>query len=171
MMKTTLIAGLFLTAAAVPLAAQGMGGPGGPEGEGRRPTFEMLDADGDGKVTQAEIEAFRANRFAEVDADGDGVVTLEEFTAQAVARATERAAEMFGRLDADGDGTLSRDVLEARGPRGPMDEGRMFARLDADGDGAISLEEFEAMKERRAEMRGHREEGGRGDHGRRWMRN
>ncbi len=170
MMKTTLIAGLFLTAAAVPLAAQGPGGPGGHDGEGRHPTFEMLDADGDGKVTQAEIAAFRAGRFAEVDTNGDGVVTLEEFTAQAVARATERAAEMFARLDADGDGALSRDALEARGALGPVDEGRMFARLDADGDGAVSLEEFEAMKERRAEMHRHRE-GGRGGHGRRWMRN
>lgn len=159
MMKTTLIAGLLLATAAVPLAAQDADGPGSGD---RRPTFEDFDANADGSVTQDEVEAFRAGRFAEVDTDGDGTVTLEEFTARAAARATERATAMFERLDADGDGTLTRDVLEMRGGHGPMG-GRMFSRLDADDDGAVSREEYDAMMERRAEMRGKHGRGG--DHG------
>lgn len=169
-MKTTLISALALTVAALPLAAQPMGGPGGD----MRPGFEEFDADGDGSVTRAEVDAFRAGRFAEVDADGDGSVTREEFTAHVVARATERAAEMFERLDADGDGALSRDALEARGPGGAL-EGRIFAMLDADGDGAIAREEHDAAMERRAGMHeehGRKGMGGRGgdrDHGGRWF--
>lgn len=129
-------------------------GPGG----GERASFETLDADGDGQVTQADLDALRESRFAEFDADGDGSVTAEEFAARAAGQASERAAEMFARLDADGDGVLSRDVIE-RG-RGGDRGARMIERLDTDGDGAVSAEEFEAMQERRAE-RGRDGRGGR----------
>jgi Ca2+-binding EF-hand superfamily protein len=168
MMKTTLIAGLFLSAAAVPLLAQGMmaeDGPGGP-GAGRgMMMFEEFDANGDGKVTQDEIDARREARFAEVDANGDGQVSLDEFTAQAAKRATERAKAMFERLDVDGDGMLSQDVLALRQGRGGPDGSRMIAMLDTDGDGAISEEEFQAAMDRRAEMRGEHGHGGRGHGG------
>lgn len=128
---------------------------------GERMTFETLDTNGDGAVTQAELDALRESRFAEFDANGDGSVTLEEFTARAQVRSAERATAMFERLDADGDGVLSRDVLETQG-RGRGDRGNIIARLDTDGDGAVSKEEFEAMKARRADMRegrGHRRGG------------
>lgn len=161
MMKTTLIAALALSAAATPLLAEDGPGPGGGERGGQ--FFEMLDADDDGQVTQAEIDTQRSERFAEVDADGDGAVTKEEFTTRAAARATERAEAMFERLDADGDGALSRDTLEAGEGRGPL-AGRLFARLDTDGDGAVAREEFDAAMERRADMRGrgHHGDGDRG---------
>ncbi len=163
MLKPTLIAGLLLATAAVPLAAQDTDAPGpGPDAAPMMPMFEAFDADGDGKVTKEEVDAYRANRFAEVDADGNGEVSLEEFKAEAVARAEERAAEMFARLDADGDGVLSRDVLESNDRRGAM-AGRMFDRLDTDGDGAVSKEEVEAAMMRRAEMHGPGK--GRGEHG------
>lgn len=141
----------------------------GPRGEGM--TFESLDADGSGEITLEDIEALKAQRFAEFDTDGDGAVTIDEFTAHAQSRAAERATEMFARLDADGDGTLSRDVLEGRMGGGPGE--RMLTRFDTDGSGGISAEEFDAAKERFAERRGmfrdgkHRGEGrgwGRGNH-------
>ena len=53
MMKTTLTAGLLLAVAAAPIAAQNMGGPGGPDDD-HRPMFEEFDADGDGSVTMEE---------------------------------------------------------------------------------------------------------------------
>ncbi|MEL6645496.1 MAG: EF-hand domain-containing protein [Pseudomonadota bacterium] len=118
---------------------------------GERASFEMLDADGDGQVTQADLDTLRNERFAEFDADGDGSVTEEEFMARASAQAGERAAAMFARLDADGDGVLSRDVIEQG--RGGDRAGRMIERLDTDGDGAVSAEEFEAAQERRAGLR------------------
>ena len=153
MKMTTLTLALLGTTLALPAVAQSSGGPGD-----RMPSFEVLDADGDGKVTEAELEAFRASRFAEIDTDGDGTVTRDEFVARSVAQAEERADRMFERLDADGDGALSRDALEARrGGRGP-DPARMISRLDSDGDGAVSQEEFNAARERiaeRLEGRGH----------------
>ncbi|MEO1790141.1 MAG: EF-hand domain-containing protein [Pseudomonadota bacterium] len=139
-----LIAGVGAAALMAPMAEAR--GPGG-----ERVTFETLDADGDGQVTQADLDALRENRFAEFDANGDGAVSEEEFMARAAGQASDRAAEMFARLDADGDGVLSRDVIEQG--RGGDRAGRMIERLDTDGDGAISAEEFEAASERRAGMR------------------
>ena len=52
-----------------------MGGQGG----GAQRMLEMFDRNGDGEVTEAEIEAVRADRFAGADADGDGTLGLEEF--------------------------------------------------------------------------------------------
>lgn len=40
--------------------------------------FDMLDADGDQKVSQAEIEAPSARWFKRYDADGDGAIAADE---------------------------------------------------------------------------------------------
>lgn len=124
-------------------------------------TFESLDVDGSGEITSEDIDALRAERFAEFDADGDGSVSEAEFVAHAEARAAERAAQMFARLDADGDGTLSRDVLESRGGRSGLSD-RMISRADTDNSGGVSAEEFEAAKARMAEHRGMRGHEGKG---------
>lgn len=142
-----------------------------PGERGARMDFGQMDADGDGLVTAAELEALREARWAALDADGDGSVTREEFAAHAAARADDRAGRMFDRLDADGDGVLGRDALAAGFGRGP-DAERMIGRFDTDGDGAISEAEFD---EARADMRGRfggRFGGeGRGGHGERGPRN
>ncbi len=148
--KLTMAAALAAMVAGSAVYAAGGQGRGGPRG--MQIEFSQLDADGDGLVTQAELEAHRSARFTEIDADGNGEVSLEEFQSHAQARSSERAAEMFARLDADGDGVLSRDVLEAQGGR--RGGGALLERIDSDGDGAISEAEFEAMKERLAERRG-----------------
>ncbi len=149
MMRPTLVALVVLTTAASAVHAQG------PEGPGReRMSFEAFDTDGDGRITQAEIDALRAARFAEVDTDGDNQVSRDEFIAHSAKQAAERAGGMFDRMDADGDGMLSRDMAEQRIPgRG------ILARLDTDGDGVVTEAEFDAMRDRIAERRA--------DHGRR----
>ena len=131
----------------------------GPMGE--IPSFAELDADGDGQITAADIEARRAARLAEIDANGDGGIDVDEFTAHAAARASARASEMFARLDADGDGVLSADAIAmlAGGP-GPQ---RMLDRADSDNSGGVSEAEFDAAMERLAEM-GPRFRGRRGQH-------
>lgn len=139
------LAGLGLALAMTPVIAQAKGGPGGP-----RASFEQLDANSDGAITQAEIGAHRTARLAAADANGDGSITREELLEQmrsgADDRMTRRVDRMFDRLDADNDGALSAtEIAEASKGRG----GRGFSRIDADGDGAISKAEFEAMGEKR----------------------
>ena len=95
-----------------------------------------------------------------VSAQGRGGPQMS-FTASHMARAAERATDMFEQLDVDGDGVLSRDVVdrERRGDR----VGRMIERFDADNSGGVSAEEYE---EARAMFREHRKGGDR-DHGQR----
>lgn len=143
---------------------------GGQRGAMMEEMFERTDANGDGKITQEEVDAAAAARFAETDADGDGLLSAEEIqtfaAAQREARENDRRANrterMIGRLDANDDGLLSLEELSERGPQDMF--ARMLDRVDTDEDGAISKEE---MEEARANMK---ERGGRG-HGRGFWKN
>ena len=44
--------------------------------------FARLDADGDGRITEAEFKQHHAERFQALDADDDGVITAEEMSAR-----------------------------------------------------------------------------------------
>lgn len=119
--------------------------------------FERLDADKDGAVTRAEVDAARAERFAAVDADKDGAVTLAELTAMLTKRAETQASRMMMRADSDDDGVLSPDEMGGRR------HARMFERLDADGDGVVTKAEVDEMRARYGHRQGRRE-----GHGRHW---
>lgn len=116
---------------------------------GQLPSFEQLDADSDGRVTQSEMQAHRTERLQAADTDGDGQLSQGELEAMAHARSSERAARMLSRLDQDENGALSFEELTPRDR-----SGRFFDRMDRDGDGGLSQEEFDAakaqMKDRRA---------------------
>lgn len=115
--------------------------------------FERLDADGDGAVSLAELEAMRAARFAQTDADGDGRLDRDEL----LARAGHRADRMIERLDSDGDGAITaEEFAAARAGRGGPDPARVIARFDTDGDGALTRAEFDAGLARMREHRGMR---------------
>jgi hypothetical protein len=158
------LAGLLVTAMAVPVVAQGWGQPGrdgagrpnseygravsgGPFGplDGPPADFATLDADGDGLVTRAELQAYRSARFAAADSDGNGMLSVEEMVAareaQRLAQVTARAERTIVAFDADGDGGLSKAELP-----GNQMAGTMILRLDTDGDGAVSQAEFEAAR-------------------------
>ncbi len=145
-------AGTVLTTAA--MAERGPGPDGGPEGRGpfSMQNFDAVDADKDGKITQAEVDAYRKAEVATADANGDGFMTADELAAMHLKHLTERATEMAGRmvadLDADADGKLSAAEMAAR----PV-PARMFDRIDTDQDGAISKAEAQAAADRMAEMR------------------
>ncbi|MGQ0565529.1 MAG: EF-hand domain-containing protein [Gemmobacter sp.] len=134
----------------------------GRDGAGLFPMFDFaaIDADGDGQVTRAEVEAHRAARVAAVDADKDGKLSAAEIKARAMERAAAQAdaiaARMIERHDSDGDGLISVAELEA-GPK-PID---IFDRIDGDKDGAISAEEAEAARKQMTRRMGrHRDHGG-----------
>lgn len=170
---TSLVALAIALTAGAALADRGdrMGGMmGGPMAGGF--DFAAIDADKDGKITQAEVTAWRAAQAAALDADGDGLISAEELAAMhiraATTRANEQSAHMIEQLDTDGDGKLSAAELATRPMAATMSD-RMFERLDTDKDGAISEAEMTAAKDRMTERRGERGEkrGGmhRGDHG------
>lgn len=112
-----------------------------------RPDFATLDADGDGQVTQAEMDAFKAARFAELDADGSGTVSAEEMAAHHDAKQEERKAKraakrtegMISKMDTDGDGELSLEEMSGEKHKTP------FERMDKNGDGALSEDEMNAV--------------------------
>lgn len=116
------------------------------EGRHHRPhhSFEELDANGDGKLTQEEMETHMQARFEGADTDGNGSLSQEELLARISAEQAKRAekyvAHMIDRHDADGDGALTMDEMQSR------HKGKMFSRMDADDDGAVTKEEFETMR-------------------------
>ncbi len=126
------------------------------EGRGQHPDFATLDADADGAVTMAEMEAHGNARFVDADTDGDGMLSQSELAAQVEGRAAQALERMLSRLDANGDGNISIDELPDRGDR----VARMFENADKDESGALSAEEFEDARPQRGRD-GH---GGR-DHG------
>ena len=152
MKKRILMIALFSGTVMMAGAVQAQGQRGGPD-------FATLDADGDGILTQEEMESRGAARFAEADTDGDGGLSADELTAAAAARAAERTARMLERLDTNGDGLLQQTEMQPRGDRA----GKMFERMDTDGDGGISEAEFDAARARLMERRGERH--GQGDRG------
>lgn len=158
--KTTLVAvalmgALMGSAAFAEQGAMGMGGPGGPGGDRGAmlgEMFDTIDADKDGKLTYAELEANRKAEFDAADTNKDGALSADELQARALARfqekLTERTQGMLDTMDNDGNGSLSQDEM-GEGPGM-----RNFARIDADNDGSITKEEAQAgMKH--GKKRGH----------------
>lgn len=160
-------AAIVLLSAAIGSAAYADRGPRGGEGPGEMmlQMFDAIDADKDGKITEAEIEAHRAAEFKAADTNSDGVLSADELAqkqiAEMTARAADRAARMIEELDDNGDGSLSAEEMTQ------TTRERRFSRMDADGDGAVSKEEAEAAMDEFGEGRRHHRGGGHGMGG--WM--
>lgn len=111
----------------------GMMGRGGPLGGGMmQEIFAQVDADGDGRVIQEEVDAFRAAQVGAADVSGDGALSIEEFDTIYRALTRSRMVDLFQDIDADGDGAITDTELDAR-------IGGVVARMDRDGDGVLSL--------------------------------
>jgi Ca2+-binding EF-hand superfamily protein len=96
--------------------------------------FDSFDANGDGRLTQAEIVEVRQSRLEEFDADGDGSLTLEEYQALWLDAMRERMVDRFQAHDDDGDGLVTVEEFSE-----PFD--RMVTRLDQNGDGELTMDE------------------------------
>ena len=162
--KTAILASVILTGGAMLVASAALAH--GPRGVGLE--FETLDANGDGEITVAEMEAFKASRLAAVDADGDGFISFEDLKSMRQARDEERAARRFerlvDRLDTNEDGLISLEefsqMAERRGGEGPFPRG-----LDANEDGVVTEEEFAEAKTNREKRGKNRRHGGHGNEG------
>lgn len=168
-MKTTFLVAAIAAGITLAATAQAREGYGDRGARLQMPTFEEIDANGDGNVTPEEIATamqVRADaRFAQVDTNGDGALSADELSAQVDADRAERMADRIAKriedADANGDGLLQAEELAAQmedrmeGRRGGAD--RLFDRFDADENGSLSAEEFADAAERMQ---------GRGDRGR-----
>jgi Ca2+-binding EF-hand superfamily protein len=136
-----------LFAATLTTAAWAEKGPGGMLLE----RFDSIDADKDGKITPAEMDAHRLAEFAAADTNSDGLLSTEELTQKTLARMAEMAAErttkMIAQLDTNDDGSLSAEEMDERV------RDRHFARVDRDDDGAISKAEAAEALEHFAQRR------------------
>ena len=126
-----------------------------PTANGSRGWLDRLDANEDGKVTQAEMKSEASQRFEELDADNNGRIAKEELAAHhermraARGRDAKRADKPHGercrgkmgdrlieKLDANGDGTVDAKELD-----GQVEQ--KFARMDANGDHVLDATELE----------------------------
>uniref|UniRef100_A0A7C9DFS2 2-alkenal reductase (NAD(P)(+)) n=1 Tax=Opuntia streptacantha TaxID=393608 RepID=A0A7C9DFS2_OPUST len=129
--------------------------------------FQKFDANGDGKISEAELRSLMQalgsetsaeevkRMMAEMDSDGDGFVDLAEFAefharSGGNAGSTNELMEAFNLYDKDGNGLISASelhaVLKSLGEKCSIkDCHRMIQSVDADGDGHVNFEEFKKM--------------------------
>ena len=132
-----------VTLAGVSYAGHRHGGFGGNHGHGMHflgkgqlgltamEILNSIDADGDGKLTQTEIDRVRNDRHAAHDADGDGNLGLEEFAGLWHETTRPLTVRAFQMLDTDGDSIVTRAEYDR-----PLAD--IVERLDRNGDGALS---------------------------------
>ena len=142
-----------LTALAISIAVGGMGFSneilakqrGGQHGP-KMPSFEKLDTNGDGVITQAEIDAIGVAKFAESDTNGDGFLDADELKAQMQERGEMRRDGLRGHGDGEHNGPKAGEGnTELRqsqmAERLDLAVKHMIERADENGDGKLSIEE------------------------------
>jgi Ca2+-binding EF-hand superfamily protein len=97
--------------------------------------LERVDANGDGRATQAEIDQIRQDRLAEFDENGDGSLTLEEFQALWLSVMRERMVDSFQALDDDGDAVVTLEEYVE-----PFSH--VVSRLDRNDDGELTSDDM-----------------------------
>jgi hypothetical protein len=112
--------------------------------------FAKLDANGDGKLDQADRAArhaaMQAKRFEALDANKDGSISKAEWDQHGADRAAKRAERGQKHAEAGEPGQRGGHRMGGRhGPRGGHHgmRGGMMMKADTDGDKAISQAEFQ----------------------------
>lgn len=160
-MNRILLAGAALAATALPALASAQTAPAaqGPQSETRAvftqnvdQSFSAVDANKDGFVTKAEIEAAQtqqiqelkaradaqlAAEFQKLDTNKDKQLSMAEFSAGAGAMPSPDAAAPLAKLDKNKDGKISRD--EYRAPKLAD-----FDKADSNHDGTLTIAELKA---------------------------
>ncbi|KAK3222223.1 hypothetical protein Dsin_009248 [Dipteronia sinensis] len=129
--------------------------------------FKKFDANGDGKISSAELGAIMSSlgynatdeelqkMMREIDGDGDGFIDFQEFVELNTKgvdsnEVMENLKDAFSVYDIDGNGSITADelykVFKSLGEDCTMAECRkMISGVDRDGNGTIDFEEFKVM--------------------------
>jgi hypothetical protein len=106
--------------------------------------FAAMDANKDGRISDAEHATAARKMFIEMDADKDGKVTAAEMdaahmkvTGKKPRKGDKSAAEKIRAIDTDGDGMLTAEEHGA-GAR------KIMVLMDTDKDGYLSPAELQA---------------------------
>jgi Ca2+-binding EF-hand superfamily protein len=152
--KILLVTALVLSTSALAFSAPAKGKPSGPPVPPE--ILAKYDTDGDGKLSEtekaamkADLEAKRQALIAKYDTNGDGVLDATERAAAEAAIQAERLAAQkakFVTLDTDTSGGLSLAEFTAGAPTGATAAkiAAAFARLDTNKDSSLSVDEFTA---------------------------
>ncbi|XP_013608638.1 PREDICTED: calmodulin-like protein 6 [Brassica oleracea var. oleracea] len=134
--------------------------------------FQMFDKDGDGRITQKELnESFKnlgivipenelSQMIEKIDVNGDGCVDVEEFgelyksimIQDEDEIGDEDMKEAFNVFDQNGDGFITVDELKTVLSSLGLKQGKtleecrkMIMQVDVDGDGRVNYKEFRQM--------------------------
>ena len=111
--------------------------------------FRKMDADKNGQVTRAEVEAFERGaaigqararaqaKFAELDVDRNGQISPVEFNKLITGSPAVDGRPLIGKLDTNKDGRIS--LIEHRAGKLSY-----FDQIDSDKDGVVSVAEMKA---------------------------
>lgn len=97
--------------------------------------IETQDGDGDGRVTQDEVDRWRASRLEAFDADGNGQLSLDEYQQLWLEAMRERMVRQFQKHDSDGDAQVTVDEFGER-------TAHMVMMRDRNEDGVISMDDL-----------------------------
>ena len=100
--------------------------------------FAEMDADKDGKVTEAEVRGLAESRFAAADTNKDGF--LDEPEVKALLEANE--ANVMASIGPEARQCIADMNRTWEALLGPPGQVELMAQLDTDGDGRISRAEF-----------------------------
>jgi hypothetical protein len=124
--------GVFLVGTS--FAGRGFGHHGGMMGPLAHEMLGKIDANSDGALSQAEIDAAIDARFAEFDANKDTNLSLTEFQALWAEITKPISVRAFQLLDPNGDASVAKAELDDR-------FGTLVAHFDQNDDGALSHED------------------------------
>ncbi|MGV0036576.1 MAG: EF-hand domain-containing protein [Candidatus Azotimanducaceae bacterium WSBS_2022_MAG_OTU7] len=128
------------------------------EKEAQAAAFNLIDENGDGYLTKAELRDTKPphggamgqsmdRMMEELDTDGDEMISAEEFHQlrdQSTVERTEAWMERIKRIDANSDGVVTMDEIQLGQTETSTRMHKFFDGVDGDGDGSMTGKEARA---------------------------